>query len=42
MEKHTALYLKDGNSYLVVISGEKGKVDKAVFDHAVKTFALVK
>lgn len=42
MEKHTALYLKDGNRYLVVISGEKGKVDKAVFDNAVKTFALVK
>lgn len=42
MEKHTALYLKDGNRYLVVMAGEKGKVDKAVFDHAVKSFALVK
>jgi hypothetical protein len=42
MEKHTALYLKDGNRYLVVLSGEKGKVDKKVFDEAVKTFALAK
>lgn len=42
MEKHTTLYLKDGNRYLVVMSGEKGKVDKKVFDNAVKTFALVK
>jgi len=42
MEKHTTLYLKDGQRYLVVMSGEKGKVDKKVFDHAVKTFALVK
>jgi len=42
MEKHTTLYLKDGNRYLVVMSGEKGKVDKKVFDHAVKSFAVVK
>jgi len=42
MEKHTTLYLKDGGRYLVVMSGEKGKVDKKVFDHAVKTFGLVK
>jgi len=42
MEKHTTLYLKDGGRYLVVMSGEKGKVDKKVFDHAVMTFALVK
>ena len=42
MEKHTALYLKNGDRYLVVMSGEKGKVHKAVFDEAVKTFALVK
>jgi hypothetical protein len=42
MEKHTAQYLKDGNRYLVVISGEKGKVDKKVFDDAVASFALVK
>jgi len=41
-EKHTAQYLKDGNRYLVVLSGEKGKVDKKVFDEAVKTFALAK
>jgi len=39
MEKQ---YLKDGQRFLVVMSGEKGKVDKKVFDHAVKTFALVK
>jgi hypothetical protein len=26
---------------LVVMSGEKGKVDKRVFAHAVATFALV-
>jgi len=42
MEKHTTLYLKDGNRYLVVMSGEKGKVDKKIFDHAVKTFTLAK
>ena len=42
MEKHTALYLKDGNRYLVVMSGEKGKVDKKVFDEAVKSFTLAK
>ena len=42
MEKHTAQYLKDGNRHMVVLWGEKGKVDKKVFDHAVKTFALVK
>lgn len=42
MEKHTAQYLKDGNRFMVVMWGEKGKVDKAVFDAAVKSFALVK
>lgn len=41
MEKHTAQHLKDGNRYMVVMSGEKGKVDKKVFDHAVSSFALV-
>jgi hypothetical protein len=33
--------LKDGERYLVVMSGQKGKVDKKVFDHAVSSFALV-
>lgn len=42
MEKHTALLLQDGHRYLVVMAGEKGKVDKKIFDHAVKTFSLVK
>jgi hypothetical protein len=42
MEKHTAQHLKDGNRYMVVLWGEKGKVNKAAFDHAVKTFALAK
>jgi len=41
MEKHTALFLKDGQRYLVVMSGPKGKVDKKIFDHAVSSFALV-
>jgi len=41
MEKHTVLLLKNGQRYLVVMSGEKGKVNKKVFDNAVKTFALV-
>jgi hypothetical protein len=41
-EKHTALFLKDGRQYLVVLHGPQGKVDKAVFDHAVATFALGK
>ncbi len=41
-EKHTAQYLKDGKQYMVVLWGEKGKVDTKVFDHAVKTFALGK
>ena len=41
-EKHTGQYLKDGGQYMVVLWGEKGKVDKAVFDHAVKTFGLAK
>ncbi len=40
MEKHTAQHLKDGQRYMVVMWGEKGKVDKKVFDNAVKTFAL--
>lgn len=40
MEKHTAQHLKDGHRYMVVMWGEKGKVDKKVFDNAVKTFAL--
>ena len=42
MEKHTAQHLKDGQRYMVVMWGEKGKVDKKVFDNAVKTFALAK
>ncbi len=42
MEKHTAQHLKDGHRYMVVMWGEKGKTDKKVFDHAVKTFALGK
>ena len=42
MEKHTAQHLKDGHRYMVVMWGEKGKVDKKVFDHAVKTFGLGK
>lgn len=42
MEKHTAQHLKDGHRYMVVMWGEKGKVDKKVFDHAVKTFELPK
>jgi hypothetical protein len=41
-EKHTAQYLKDGRQYMVVLSGLQGKVDKAVFDHAVASFALGK
>lgn len=42
MEKHTVLHLKAGGRYLVVMAGEKGKVDKKVFDHAVATFMLAK
>lgn len=42
MVKHTAQHLKDGHRYMVVMWGEKGKTDKKVFDHAVKTFALAK
>lgn len=41
MVKYTAQHLKDGHRYLVVMWGEKGKVDKKVFDRAVATFALV-
>jgi len=41
-EKHTAQYLKEGRQYMVVLSGPKGKVDKAVFDQAVASFALGK
>ena len=41
-EKHTAQYLKDGGQYMVVLWGEKGKIDKTVFDQAVKSFGLVK
>jgi hypothetical protein len=41
-EKHTAQYLKDGRQYMVVFHGPKGKIDKAVFDNAVKSFALGK
>lgn len=41
-EKHTAQYLKDGRQYMVVLHGQKGQVDKKVFDHAVKSFALGK
>jgi hypothetical protein len=42
MEKHTAQHLKGGERYMVVLWGEKGKTDKAVFDNAVKSFALAK
>jgi len=42
MEKYTALYLKDGNRFLVVLWGEKGKIDKMVFEEAAKSFALAK
>jgi hypothetical protein len=42
MVKHTAQHLKDGHRYMVVMWGAKGKADKKVFDHAVKTFALAK
>ncbi len=41
-EKHTALFLKDGRQYLVVLHGPQGKVDKAIFDHAVASFGLGK
>jgi len=41
-EKHTAQYLKDGRQYMVVLHGPSGKIDKAVFDNAVKSFALGK
>ena len=41
MVKHTAQHLKDGHRYMVVMWGEKGRVDKKVFDHAVSSFALV-
>ena len=41
-EKHTAQFLKDGSKYMVVLHGPKGKVDKSVFDHTVKTFGLGK
>jgi hypothetical protein len=41
-EKNTALYLKDGREYMVVFHGPKGKIDKTVFDNAVKSFALGK
>lgn len=41
MEKHTAQQLKDGNRFMVVLWGEKGKVDKKVFDQAVASFAPV-
>lgn len=41
-QKHTAQFLKDGKQYMVVLHGPAGKLHKAVFDHAVKTFALGK
>lgn len=41
-EKHTAQYLKDGRQYMVVFHGPRGKIDKTVFDNAVKSFALGK
>lgn len=41
-EKHTAQYLKDGRQYMVVFWGPKGKIDKGVFDHAVKSFGMGK
>ncbi len=39
--KYTAQYLKNGNQYMVVLHGVVGKVNKKVFDHAVKTFSVV-
>jgi hypothetical protein len=41
-EKHTAQYLKEGRQYMVVLHGPKGKIDKGVFDQAVKSFGLGK
>lgn len=38
--KYTAQCLHNGGQYLVVLHGVVGKVNKKVFDHAVKTFAL--
>jgi len=38
--KYTAQCLKDGGQYLVVLHGVVGKVNKKIFDHAVKTFAV--
>lgn len=40
--KYTAQYLNNGGQYMVVLHGVKGNVDKNVFDHAVKSFALAK
>lgn len=42
MVKHTAQFLNEGRQYMVVFWGPKGKIDKSVFDNAVKTFALAK
>lgn len=41
-EKNTAQFLKDGRQYMVVLWGPKGKIHKAVFDEAVKSFGLAK
>lgn len=38
--KYTAQCLHNGNQYMVVLHGVIGKVDKKVFDEAVKTFEL--
>lgn len=38
--KYTAQYLKNGGQYMVVLHGVVGKVNKKIFEHAVKTFAL--
>ena len=38
--KYTAQCLKNGNQYMVVLHGVVGKVNRKVFDHAVKTFTL--
>ena len=40
--KHTAQYLKNGGQYMIVLHGERGKVNKKIFDEAVKSFSLAK
>jgi hypothetical protein len=38
--KYTAQCLKNGGQYMVVLHGVVGKVNKKVFEHAVKTFTI--